>query len=241
MLDSLTPTTSASARTCDTSATSETAASPSNGTLFGGDKACNVWARLGLTWIEQPGIGFYPVHDTPYDRRYFDKYVGYAHTEIGRRLNAARIALVARHYHGQVVDIGIGCGQFVQTRPATFGYDVNPAGIEWLRTRQRFVDPYARLVKAATFWDSLEHIRDPGALLVNVTSWAFVAIPIFRNLPHVLRSKHFRPDEHFWYFTERGFVTFMGSHGFELVERNMDETTIGREDILSYAFRRAAR
>jgi hypothetical protein len=36
---------------------------------------------------------------------------------------------VARHHQGKVLDVGIGSGQFVETRPETWGYDVNPEGI----------------------------------------------------------------------------------------------------------------
>ena len=46
------------------------------------------------------------------------------------QVTAARIRLVARHYSGQVLDVGIGAGQFVTARPDTKGLDVNPAGVE---------------------------------------------------------------------------------------------------------------
>lgn len=179
------------------------------------------------------------MQDAPYDDAYFAKYAGYAQTELGRQINAARVAFVARHFSvGRLVDVGIGCGQFVESWPGAVGYDVNPCGIDWLRERARFVDPYSTSVAAACFWDSLEHIVDPAPILENVSDRVFVALPIFRDLQHALSSKHFRRDEHCWYFTEPGFLKFMDAHGWECIDRSAVETELGRDDILSFAFSR---
>lgn len=230
---------SAGANGCGTTATSGIADSASNGEPFAGNSACRRLAARSLVWIDDPGIGYLRLRGAPpYDESYFEKYRGYAFSEMGRRLNDARLALVARFWEGPLCDVGIGCGQFVWSRPLTRGYDVNPAGIAWLRDRGLWCDPYETEVRAATFWDSLEHIPDPAPLLANVRDFAFVAIPIFRDLDHVRTSKHFRPDEHAWYFTEPGFVSFMAEHGFRLLDVSDDETRIGREDIMTFAFER---
>ena len=196
-----------------------------------------------LVWLPRAGIGYYPVENSAahYDEAYFQKYVGYAQTELGRALTAARIAMVARHYgDGPLIDIGIGCGQFVDAWPGALGYDVNPAALRWLIDRELYADPYVTAFDVATFWDSLEHIAEPAPLLANVRAWAFVSLPIFRNAAHVRASRHFRPDEHYWYFTEPGLLACMASVGFECVERSDIETQLGREDIVSFAFRRRA-
>lgn len=191
-----------------------------------------------MCWIADCGIGYLPVTAAPYDAAYFEKYRGYAETPVGRLLNRARLTLVWRYWHGPLIDVGIGCGQFVESYHGARGFDVNPAGIAWLRERGLFADPLAERFDVATFWDSLEHIADPAPILANVRRFVFVALPIFDDLAHVLRSKHYRPDEHCWYFTAPGFVAFMAAHGFECLERNADETRIGREDIQSFAFER---
>jgi hypothetical protein len=54
----------------------------------------------------------------------------------------------------------------------------------------------------------------------------------------VLRSKHFRPTEHCWYFTRPGLVFAMKLCGFVLVSESNIETELGREDIGTFAFRR---
>lgn len=150
-----------------------------------------------------------------------------------------RVALVAKHWHGEVIDVGIGGGRFVSDRgPLTWGYDINPSAVDWLVDGSRFRDPYAGPVGALTFWDSLEHIHDPSRLLENVRKWIFVSLPIFTGCEDVLRSKHFRRDEHCWYFTADGLEEFMRRFGFALVERNQMEQAAGREQIDTFVFER---
>lgn len=195
----------------------------------------------GLIWSPERGVGYYPVHgQTPYDAAYFDKYQGYADTPMGRALTQARINFVAAHWGDMVTDIGIGCGQFVEARgfDRTEGFDVNPAGIEWLKARDIYRDPYASPIDAATFWDSFEHIADPTEILACIRRWVFMSLPVFDGPDHALRSKHFRPDEHYWYFTRAGLVTFMAEAGFALRGHGTFETSLGREDIETFAFER---
>ncbi len=194
----------------------------------------------GLFWRKDLGMGFLELTETPYDAKYFEKYVGYANTDFGENLNNARVELVNRYSkNGCLVDIGIGSGQFVEAIGG-YGFDVNPVAIEFLENRQLLLDPYSCKVDYATFWDSLEHIKDIAAILKNVRKYCFVSIPIFNNMEHVLESKHFRPDEHCWYFTHYGFIKFMDAHGFIVIEHNTMETDLGREDIGTYICKRAS-
>ena len=199
--------------------------------------------RIGegrLSWFPELGVGYYPVTGFPYDRAYFDKYVGYAATELGRELTQTRVRMVARHYHGTLLDIGIGSGAFVDARMGTRGFDVNLAGISWLKQRGLYLDPYRKgfSYPAVSMWDVIEHMADFSRLVRKVNSWIFLCTPIYRNAEHVLASKHYRQDEHYWYFTHKGLVTVMDILGFDMAEHNIDETLSGREDIGSYAFKR---
>ena len=232
------PIASVAAKTCDTSVISEIHALPTTGARSASHRVFDAFARAALVWIDRPGIGYLPVTQAPYDAAYFAKYQGYAATPLGHALNAARLAFVARHYDGPLVDVGIGCGQFVESRRRTCGFDINPAGVAWLEDHALFLDPSVQRVNAASFWDSLEHIADPAAILDNVESFVFVSLPIFRDLAHVKGSRHYRPSEHAWYFRAEGFIAFMAALGFECVEENDEETRLGREDIGSFAFRR---
>lgn len=185
-------------------------------------------------------MGYYPVKtsDMPYDAQYFYRYLSQAFSGIGADLNAARIEFVKKHHQGELLDVGIGCGQFVSSRPETVGFDVNPEGIEFLKANAKWWDLYLAPVDAATFWDSLEHIEEPAKAIEQVRKWAFVSIPIFDGADHCLKSKHFRKNEHIWYWTHDGLINWFSRQGFECVEHNDMETRIGREGIMTYAFRR---
>ncbi|WP_277972432.1 methyltransferase domain-containing protein [Pantoea agglomerans] len=196
-------------------------------------------AARELVFLPELGIGRYPVKKKrPYDRHYFANYQRLASTQMGHALTRSRIDLVARHYDGPLLDVGIGAGQFVATRPTTAGYDVNPAGIEWLKSRGSWADLYAGTWAALTFWDALEHIDDPGAAVSRAAKWVFVSIPVFHNMEHLLQSRHFKKDEHIWYFTHAGLLRWFDAQGFDCREWNEAETTLGRDGIHSYAFER---
>jgi hypothetical protein len=195
--------------------------------------------RKGLVWLPELGMGRFPVpKNRPYDESYFSHYRELADTQLGRDLTTARIQLIARHYQGAVLDVGIGAGQFVGARPNTKGYDVNPVGIDWLMQRGQFADLYVDSYHALSFWDSLEHIDRPDVAVAKAEKWVFVSVPIFDNGDHVVRSKHFRKAEHIWYWTHEGLVNWFDEQGFDLIEHNTLESDLGREGIGSYAFYR---
>lgn len=202
------------------------------------DKTFARWAKTELVWLPELGMGFYPVEDQPYDAEYFEKYKGYADTPMGHALTQERVNLVNRYTKAPIVDVGIGCGQFVEARPNTFGYDINPAGVAYLRERGLWCDPTVTPIHSATFWDSLEHIHEPASVLDNIQVYAFVSLPIFRDANHILRSKHFRKDEHCWYWTHDGFVGWMSAKGFRHLETLHFESRLGRKDIFTYVFER---
>jgi methyltransferase family protein len=198
-----------------------------------------------LVWYPERGLGWYPVEPStaPYDEAYFAKYAAYAATPLGQALTAARLELVQRFLpDGLVVDIGIGCGAFVEARQVcapTMGWDRNPAGLAWLVERNLLCDPWNTNlgISGLTFWDALEHIPDPEALLA-MAEWHFVALPLFTGPEHVLRSKHFRRDEHCWYFTRDGLLGWFAAQGFRCLEHSTRESLLGREDIHSFVFTR---
>jgi hypothetical protein len=178
-----------------------------------------------------------------YGRDYFSNYAAMADTEIAVALNTVRVQMLRRHTKAQdvVVDVGIGAGTFMDAAgPQVHGYDVNPVGIAWLHARMRFFDPYSRQCDVACFWDALEHIENPSGILCNVRRIVLVSLPIFRDATHARTSKHYKPGEHIWYFTDGGIHWFMQQHGYARIERHVQETDCGREDIVSYAFRRVA-
>jgi hypothetical protein len=179
-------------------------------------------------------------HVVDYDAAYFDKCAGYAGQEIAQRITQARIDLVARHFGGgRLVDIGIGSGEFIKSRPNTIGYDVNPVAIEWLKRNDLWADRL-EYFGAYSLWDVIEHVPDPSLYLkcVHLHAYVFASLPVFDNLFNIRASKHYRPGEHLTYFTVSGFTNWMYLHGFMLLEVNDQETQAGRESIASFAFKR---
>lgn len=208
----------------------------------------DVRAEDGLTWFPERGIGYYPVRTNGhpvYDQAYFDNYAALSQTEMGRRLTAARLALVSRYLSsGTLIDVGVGSGAFVEARQAatgapTLGYDINPVAITWLMERQLFRDPQHERVDGLTFWDSLEHIHEPYPMLQNA-EWHFVSLPIFAGPDHALSSKHFKRDEHCWYFTRDGLINWFAAYGFVCREHNTMESLLGREGIGTFVFQAVA-
>lgn len=197
-----------------------------------------------LMLCHQHGIAYQRdmAEKVPYDGAYFDKYVGYEGQDIAVRINAGRVALVDKHVGkaAAVLDIGIGSGEFIKNRPITFGYDVNPKAIEWLKARKRWSDGFAAF-DGFTFWDVLEHVEEPDDYFRRIHEGAFLftSIPIFADLARIRESRHYRPGEHLYYFTEDGLIGWLAGYGFELIERQDFETRAGRDSILSYAFKRA--
>lgn len=167
-------------------------------------------------------------------------------TPAGGALTTARISLFRRHVSADAqegllcLDVGIGGGRFMLEAPGMWnGFDVNPHAVDWIKTQGGWVDPYLQGVDVMTLWDCLEHIHDPRPLLANARQWVFTSLPIFSSAEHVLRSRHFRRDEHCWYFTRPGIIGFMARLGFECREHNAIEQACGREDIESFVFRRS--
>lgn len=175
---------------------------------------------------------------------YFDKCGGYEGQEIARKINAGRIALVNQYVgsYADVLDVGVGSGEFIKSRPYTFGYDIDPEAVKWLKATARYTRNFAGFL-AFTFWDVLEHVENPADDYfrhISAGSHLFTCLPIFADLKRIRESRHYRPGEHLYYWTESGFVEWMRRHRFVLLERDDFETRAGRDSILSFAFRREA-
>ena len=182
-----------------------------------------------------------------YDEAYFDKCAGYEGQAIANRINAGRVALVEK-YTGKpgnpqsphVLDIGVGSGEFIRARgEGTFGYDVNPKAANRLKVDGLWRDDI-HCFKAYTFWDVLEHVPEPDHYFRRMAegSYLFTSLPIFDDLRRIRDSKHYRPGEHLYYWTEQGFIDWMALYRFRLLEVSDHETQAGRDSIKSFAFKR---
>lgn len=174
-----------------------------------------------------------------YSGDYFAHYQKLDNTKMGALLTRARLELVSKYTDPSTVcDIGIGGGRFVQ-ESGGYGYDVSKEALKWLKDQKLYRNPYFTW-PSITCWDSLEHIPDPEELLAKATNWLFVSLPVFEDADDVLSSKHYKPGEHLWYFSSTGFINWCAEQGFECVEMNRVESDLGREGIMSFAFKRVA-
>jgi hypothetical protein len=191
-----------------------------------------------LMWRDDLGFGYLKSNGFEYGQAYWEKYQDYSSGGIGVALTNARRAFVENVMSDfeNICDVGIGSGQFV-SMTGCYGIDVNPLANEWLTSISRYADPLERRFAALTMWDVLEHIDDPRDLL-TATDKIFTSLPIHLDVEACLTSKHLRPNEHIWHFTEAGVKNFMSLFGFECHMISTIETQLGREDIMSFYFYR---
>lgn len=187
------------------------------------------------------GIGYQKdmSHLVSYNEDYFNKCLSYEDREIALKINRGRIGLVNHYFDGPVLDIGVGSGEFIKKRPKTYGYDINPVAVEWLKEHGRFSNRFEDFM-CFTFWDVIEHVPDPGKYFDRIPRWAYVftSIPVFEDLTKIRKSKHYRPNEHLYYFTKNGLINWMQHYGFLFLQMQDFEIDAGREDIYTFAFRK---
>lgn len=189
-----------------------------------------------MRWNNNKGYGFDETPAMTYSGDYFQKYQEMDATNMGEALTDARVKLVSSFYCGKsIIDIGIGGGKFCKQMPC-FGYDVSIEANKWLVENGIYRDPYKSGADALTFWDSLEHIPDPAAIVKMASQWVFVSMPIYSGIDDCMKSKHYKPGEHLHYWTDDGLRLWFAEQGFALAGENDAETKAGREGIKSYAF-----
>ena len=195
-----------------------------------------------MFWYPE-GIGFLSCSTlVPYDKDYWLKYNSYRGSDIGKELTAGRLALAeevitALQLKGAVnvsdiLDIGIGSGEFVEAANC-FGTDINPHAVEWLNTRGKLSTIEKHTI--ISLWDVLEHIEDPEAV-IGKANVVLTSLPIHESMTACLASKHLRPGEHLWHFTDAGIKRFMSLLGFKHITTRDFETRAGREGIATYVF-----
>lgn len=185
-----------------------------------------------------------------YDNSYYDKLNKYHNNpEMNKKINKCRCDLVYRYgKYEHILDIGAGNLDFLDMfwhdyQPLIWGYDIIPRSVKKLKKLGAYMDPYKDFlgnISVFTMFDVLEHFEDPGVILKRIPEQThlIISIPIFEDLVEVEFSKHYRPNEHYWYFTHDGMVDFMAGYGFKLKESNNDETLLGRKQITTFVFKR---
>lgn len=171
-----------------------------------------------------------PIGCAKYDAAYAGKYLAYAKTGLGRRINQCRWALVRRYMPrgGDVLDWGCGVGAFVGAAPSGYrvaGYDVNPhTGFDG------FGGLYDEQWDAVTMWDVVEHMEDPRGFVSGLRArYLFVVTPdVSSGLQGGdLRAwRHFRPDEHQHMFSWVSLVRMLVDESYRILHISNEEGAI---------------
>jgi hypothetical protein len=173
-----------------------------------------------------------------YGKDYYEQYKQRGNTAIERAIMRGRADFVNKYRNSLsdgVLDIGIGNGEFVRIMGAK-GVDVNKQAIFYLKKRNYYNEHINRF-NYVCMWDVLEHLED-FSVLNQIKDYLFISLPVYFSLYDVRTSKHYKPGEHLWYFTETGLVKMMDKYCLDLVEKRDFEKKAGRHEIYSYCFRR---
>ncbi len=117
------------------------------------------------------------------------------------------------------------------------GFDVIPQSVDRLKSENIYSVDLTEF-DAVTMWDSIEHMEFPEQCLQKIHRGAmlFVSVPVFNDLKNIRSSKHYRPGEHLYYWTVKGFIDWIAMYGFRLLEQSQHEVDAGRESIGAFAF-----
>jgi len=170
-----------------------------------------------------------------YDLNYWEKMLR-QNSSTAETISRIRWNFVQEIKPQIVLDFGSGPGWFRAFRPSYVEemdtYDIAP----WPQTGIRH-----ERYELITFWDSLEHVKDLNSLndLFSRTKYIALSIPIRPIGIQLKKWKHYKPGEHYHYFTVKSLQAFFNSKGFKMIKHGWPEVECGiREDIGSFIFKR---
>jgi len=164
---------------------------------------------------------------TLYDRSYLRKYERYEATPVGENITLLRANVVSPYVinGNSILDFGCGSGAFIkECRFRGFpvkGFDINP--------HSEFCD-ISHLFNGhaiTTFWDSLEHVSNPKAVLSGLgTKYVFICAPStddFKGMP-LTEWHHYYPHEHMFYYNERSLTYLLAMCGYKVILVSYEES-----------------
>jgi hypothetical protein len=186
---------------------------------FNKDKWISAWEYVDLKEKYTTTYG--------HSNTYYDPYVHKARREL--------VTTYTKLYN--CFDYGCGKNPF---------YKQSEIGGCWDKYTEGFTD-FNRLAyttaKTLLLFDVLEHIYDPESFLLNIPhTQCIITMPIvpgnkLESLEDIKGWKHYKPGEHFQYFTLNGFKEFVQNIGWDIVYADMPECP-PRVDIYSFVLNR---
>lgn len=174
---------------------------------------------------------------------YFDKCSEYDQNkkEVADRIYEARLGFVRSVIPDdrRVLDIGAGSCEFVRRRKRTWGFDLDEKAQAYLKSIVKWSSDFGDF-QYFTMFDVIEHVEHPNDYFRHMVNGSIliVTIPIFEDLDDIRSSKHYRPGEHLYYWTNKGFVDWMAAYGFRVLRTSSREVLAGRAGVESFALER---
>jgi len=182
-----------------------------------------------------------PLDKSIYDKSYCLKYQRYSQREENVLLQQLRFDFVKKYTEqGRLLDFGCGNGSFLQFIDGQFedssGFDINPYS-GFLN-----IGVLLRRYEIVTFWDSLEHLENPGEIISGIKpDFVFVSTPSTDDIDfsNILNWRHYIPEEHVHFFNLKSLTDLFNSIGYAVIDYNYNESTIrksgGEKNILTVA------
>ena len=167
---------------------------------------------------------------TLYDKLYSVQYSRLSHTRTGEILQALRHSFIKDHIKRPtptLLDFGCGYGNFIDTCNSNgiraSGFDINPY------SNFCVIETLLKSYDAVTFWDSLEHLRDPLTVIKRFnTDWVFISTPslddLHGGLIRIPKWNHYKPGEHVHYFSLKSLTALLIGCGYEIISHNYKES-----------------
>lgn len=174
-----------------------------------------------------------------YGSDYFEEFKRRSISPIAQRLYTFRKAYAeSLAKEGPILDYGAGYGVIVLADKSNRwrGTDINPLCKKHLGNK--CVDESVSKFNNVCFFDVLEHFKDPIGILKLVKGRIFISVPLKSSLKNLPRWKHWKPGEHLMYATPVGLQELVESCGYQMIDHNTMESSIGRQDIHSFCFER---
>jgi hypothetical protein len=170
-----------------------------------------------------------------YNKTYVESRYGKASTAPTLEMSYMRFGFLVQalgYLPNSIMDVGFGNGDFLKVannaNVKCYGYDVHhdielPAGVT------RVNDILAADVEVTTFFDSLEHMRNPYSIENIKTDYILISVPSCNNPTDdewFKGWKHRRENEHLWHFNAESLKNFASKIGFSILEYSTFEDVI---------------
>jgi len=164
-----------------------------------------------------------------YNIDYWDKMIR-QNSPTAKQISKVRWNFVRPAKAKRVLDFGSGPGFFRAFRPVGIEvdtFDINPypqTGI------------LHEVYDLITFWDVMEHFEDLEEFFKKIDAsgakYVALTIPVMKEGLDLMSWKHYKPGEHFHYFSEEELIKVFKDKNFRVVRSGFPECP-PREDILS--------